>query len=173
MHEILSERAVKMHKDYLNELILRRSIFEKSYPNGVTDSYIKASGLVRGERERMRGLSNQILAHQIFFDSFSANRYQHSDIVNKQYGDITHLLNEVFRLCMASEGGFVYIGIERGRVEMCACKEREKAPFEPILAVDICEHVYFLDYGFDKERFLCRFLPYLSLSKIDQFYKSC
>ena len=48
-------------------------------------------------------------------------------------------------------------------------EEREKAPFEPILAVDICEHVYFLDYGFDKERFLCRFLPYLSLSKIDQF----
>ena len=127
MNEILSERAVKMHKDYLNELILRRSIFEKSYPNGVVDSYIKGSGLVRGERERMRGLSNQILAHQIFFDSFSANRYQHSDIVNKQYGDITHLLNEVFRLCMASEGVFVYIGKERGRVEMCACKEREKA----------------------------------------------
>lgn len=173
MLEILSERAVRMHRDYLNELLLRRSIFEKSYPNGVLNSYIKGKGLARGERESMRELDNEISAHKIFFNSFSNIKYQHSEIVKKQYGDISHLLNEVFRVCMASEGDFVYIVMQRGRVEVCACKAKCEPPAEPILAVDICEHVYFLDYGFEKEKFLCSLLPYLSLPKIDQFSKSC
>lgn len=173
MVEILSERAVQMHRDYLNELILRRSIFEKSYPNGVFDSYIRGRGLASDERERMRELDKQISAHKIFFDSFSNIKYQHSELVKKQYGDVSHLLNEVFRVCMASDGGFVYIVMQRGRVEICARKEKSEPPAEPVLAVDICEHVYFLDYGFDKEKFLCRILPYLSLCKIDQFSKSC
>ena len=172
MLDVLSERAVQMHKDYLNDLILLRSIFEKSYPDGICSSKLRARNLINSEREKMQELSSQISSHQLFFSSFSENKYEHSEVVKKQYGDISHLLNEVFRACMANEGGFVYIAMQRGRVEVLECREKNKPPIEPILAVDNCEHVYFLDYGFDKEKFLYRLLPYLSLSKIDQFSKS-
>ena len=172
MFEVLSERAIQMHKDYLNSLMLRRSIFEKSYPNGVFEANIKGKGIARIERDRMRELDFEISAHQIFFDSFSNSRYQHSDVVRRQYGDISYLMNEVFGMCMSKPSGFVYIVMQRGRVEVLAGEDKTEMPKDTVLAVDNCEHVYFLDYGFDKERFLCRLLPYLSLAKIDQFSKS-
>lgn len=169
MFDVLSERAVQMHKDYLNDLILRRSIFESSYPNGVTHSYMRGKTLIDSEREKMRELSNRINAHKLFFDSFGENKYEESELVKQQYGDVSHLLNEVFKACMSSEGGYIYIVKQRGQIEVLKCGENIEPRLKPVLAVDNCEHVYFLDYGFDKERFLYRLLPYLSLSKIDQF----
>ena len=42
---------------------------------------------------------------------------------------------------------------------------------EPLLAIDLWEHAYFSDYGFDKKRYVKNLLPYINLDKINNFYK--
>ena len=39
-------------------------------------------------------------------------------------------------------------------------------PYLPLVCIDVCEHAYFLDYGFDKERYLKSALPYLDITKL-------
>ena len=39
-------------------------------------------------------------------------------------------------------------------------------PAPPALAIDVSEHAYFLDYGFDKQRYIMAALPFLDLSKL-------
>ena len=35
-----------------------------------------------------------------------------------------------------------------------------------VRAIDVCEHAYFADYGFDKQRYLISALPYLDITKL-------
>ena len=67
----LSERNIEMHKEYLNTLILKYSVFEKSYPailgkdiNGIHKTRISTS-----EREEAARLYSEILMHKIYFSS--------------------------------------------------------------------------------------------------------
>ncbi len=173
MKEVLSARAKEMHIEQLRDYKLRLSIFEKSYPgvSALPNALLGRLGLPRSERERLVHLRNIISAHELFFSSFSDNKYNRSELASRQYGDISHLLNSIYRLCMDNYGGFVYIFARGRRIELEHRSEGDAPSYSPILAIDNCEHVYFLDYGFDKKAFLTRLLPYLSLSKIDEICK--
>ena len=49
------------------------------------------------------------------------------------------------------------------------CSEKNGEHFikgEPRLAIDLCEHAYFIEYGFDKERYLEDLLRHLDLSRL-------
>ena len=64
--------------------------------------------------------------------------------------------------------GFVFVYAFGERIEVKGfydCKSAFRFG-TPTLAIDVCEHVYFMDYGFDKERYLVSSLPYLDISKL-------
>ena len=69
----------------------------------------------------------------------------------------------------AAEGKFFYIYSD-GK----SLKTREGDEFEllktcgNVLAVDLSEHAYFTDYGFDKSEYVRNLLPYLDLSILDK-----
>ena len=173
MKEVLSTRSIELHKEYLREQRLKLSIFEKSYPGivGLPNSRLGALRLPRREKEQIVALRNRVNAHELFFSSFLETKYNESEIVKRQLGDISYLLNRVYKLCMDSYGGIVYIVVKGKGVFLEHKTEDEEPSNLPVLAIDNCEHTYFLDYGFNKEEFLSRLLPYLALSKIDEFYK--
>ena len=69
---------------------------------------------------------------------------------------------------MSLNYGFVCVYLKGGGVVLKGLYDCEQLSHlgTPILAVDVCEHTYFMDYGFDKQRYLIQSLPYLNLAKL-------
>ena len=164
----LSERAINLHKDYLKSCEVRLSILRKSV-DGLPEC---ADGLLRcrTEREIKREAIALMLerdCHRVFFESF-CKEPKPSPAVRRDYSSEDALVYELLRLGMRSECGFVCAAVCRGgRVRYGMAEEFYPFSSKKIIAVDICEHAYFLDYGFDKERYLRAALAHLNLSRLD------
>ena len=170
--DFLSDRNRRMHAEYLENLGCKFSIFEKSYPE-LCDKDLRGilrCKIPRAERDLAFSLKCEIIAHQIYFSSFSESG-EVSKIVKKKYGSEAAFLYMLYEKCNEAEGFLFiyvnkskepdfYIGKEYGDI-LLKCK--------PCLAVDLFEHAYFYDYGFDKSSYLKQALSSLSLSKLNSF----
>lgn len=178
MAAFLSGESIREHKEYLDLLKLRFSILRESEPrlDGKDHRQIGKLPIEREIAKEAAGLSAQIAAHELFFDSFSAKRAFCPPIAAR-YGSENQFLYEVLRAAKEeakNRSEFLIVGRERRKrgdririaggdllSAMLSC--------EPIFAIDLCEHAYFGDYKFDKERYLLRAVSYLNLQKCADF----
>ncbi len=171
MFEFLSEENIQIHKESVHRKKLKLSIIEKSVEGikGANIRDILKQKLRTVDRDDALALLSDIRLHEIFFASFANNTYSSSELVTGNYGNGAAFLNEVFRLAMSQDIGFVCvyrrgasIALERAGTDL----HRLFLVSDPLLAIDVSEHAYFLDYGFDKERYLRSALPYLDISRL-------
>ena len=174
MTGFLSEENLTLHKEYLKKSRLKYSILEKSI-EGIKSKSIREilhTRLPDRDAGDVFGLLPEIELHELYFASFSDRKNSSSSVVRRIYGAEGALLNELYRLGMALDHGFLAV-IRRGlRIEALALNDYI-ASFTrgyPMLAIDVCEHAYFLDYHFDKSAYLINALSYLDLKKIDVFF---
>ena len=173
--KFLSDRSVEMHREYLNALLLRYRIFEKSYKELIGSDI---EGILRAriplrEREEAARLYSEILAHRIFFSSFS-ERNTTSEQIKREYGSVASFLYGLFSMAKDFSFGFLCVYEDKGRI-VASCERELLNLFKRkrvLLAVDLYEHVYFYDYGFKKEEYLMSALQYLDLTKADYQEKS-
>ena len=166
----MSEESIAMHREYLRNKRLRYSIFESSIPTlkGAEIRGVLRMRLKQYDRRDALSLLTEIKLHDLFFSSFSSARFPHSDLVCDGWGNEAAFLNEIFRVGMTLGCGFVCIYFLGARITVRGfvnCLDVFKFG-EPLLALDVFEHAYFMDYGFDKERYLISALPYLDITKI-------
>ena len=168
----ISEENRKIHEKYLRELKLKMSIFEASYPqiSGKGCREILRADFRRVERERAALLRAEIMAHEIFFTSFQLSSGR-SIKVCKGWGSEANFLYRI--MCDAKEyrDGFIFVyldGLNNVKYNITNDILRQFMIFNPILAVDICEHSYFLDYLFDRDEYIKNALSGLNLSKIEK-----
>ena len=172
INKFISEESIGLHKNYLENLKLEYSILEKSVPE------IKKMSIPAIKRARNLRYKDEILkikidleCHNLFFSSFG-NEFQTSDSVKKTYGTEASFRYEIFREAKEwANGGFLIIGTFNGKIfKYVGCDLADvfiKA--NPILAIDLFEHSYFLDYRFDKSAYLENAIKYLNLNKIDKW----
>ena len=175
MH-FLDDESQRLHKEYLNELRIKYSILEKENEAIIGKSY---EGLLRmplknADREEALRSFCEIRLHELFFSSFCDTPFPASTIVKRQYKSEAALLNLLFREGRKSGVGFLSIGIKGELVcPFISCDVREHFKNgEPLLAIDLFEHAYFLDYYFRKEDYLKQALTYLDLSLLDKKLKT-
>lgn len=171
MLDFLSEENIEIHKESVRQKKLKLSIIEKSVEGikGANIREIMRQKLKKNDRDDALALMSDIRLHEIFFSSFAENTYSSSEPVKRRYGSEASFLNELYRECMSQCFGFVCVFFLEGNVSIeTAAFELHKLFYhsDPILAIDVSEHAYFLDYGFDKERYLRSALPYLDLSRL-------
>ena len=164
----LSEIAVREHIAYRKLLAARLSLLKKSFPGreslGTED--ILTSRLHGAERE-MYPLAREILLHDVFFSSFSKERTKAPPALRRYSSDAA------FRyalLLAAREGrdGFLSVYVDRrgdARFELVTPPDF-RTEHHPCLAVDLAEHAYFYDFGFDREKYLAAALASLDLSRL-------
>ena len=170
--DFLSEQSEYMHREYLRKLKLEYSIFEKSYPEIVGKNcreilYCRAISK-RAEREEAVNLKAEILAHELFFSSFSTPN-QSSVSIKKYFGSQASFLYELSERCMKT-GGFMLLYVDTiGKIGTYAGNQYTKVFLDnrPILAIDLFEHAYFYDYGFDKRSYVNTALQHLNFASIE------
>ena len=171
----LSDDSLLLHKNQLNTKKLQYSILEKSIPalvgKGVRE--ILKMPLSGRDRADATALLSEITLHEIYFSSFTDRAFERCDEVEGRYGSVASLMNEIYSRAMNLKFGFVAVLAIGQRLSVMA--DAEPANFfargVPILAIDVCEHAYFRDFLFDKERYLLTAIPYLDLDRIGQFYR--
>ena len=167
--EFLSERNIEIHREYLNNLICRYRTFEKSYPDlsGKDIGGIYRLKIQRVERESAIKLYSEILVHKIYFDSFSKPNVG-SARLRDQFGSVASFLYEVRMRCAETEYGFLLVYENNGKICMyCGCDYEKVLRYNNvILALDLCEHAYFYDYGFNRDDYVINATSQFDLSKI-------
>ena len=170
MKEFLSEENIALHNEYVRNKRLKYSILESSYKGlvGASVSDLYRMKITPRDRSDSLELLTEIRLHEIYFSSFSESQYPRSERVVDFYGNEASFLNELYRKCIKQRYGFVCIYSSRHGIFTEGFSECESAFLrdEPMLAIDVCEHAYFMDYGFDRERYLLASLPYLDITKL-------
>lgn len=170
IERLISESALDMHKEHVRDLKLKLSILEKSYPELAAS---ECRDIMRSRSKYKREavfLKCEIKMHELYFSSFGEG-YQRSFKIKEQFGSESEFLYEV--LCGARDKRCDYILVSLTKREAVALNfggsELLLTDGVPLFCVDLCEHAYFLDFGFQREEYLKRVLPYLNLRAIDKF----
>ena len=169
----LSEESVFEHKAYLANLKLKYSILEKSIPSvkGRTLEEIYKLRLSKAERRELTELYCEIRLHELFFTSFSEHRGIPSQYIEKKYSGCAAFLHELSTEAKRLSFGFVCYCVSHKEGVVISSRNYEEifACGEPIIAIDVFEHAYFRDFGFDKGSYIRAALSALDLSRIDKF----
>ena len=165
----LSERNIEMHREYLNGLILKYRIFEKSYPelSGCNIDGIYKAKIPFSERIEAANLYSEILAHKTYFSSFG-NRNSKSERIKNEFGSVAQFLYEIREHSKHSEHGFLLIYDDKGKLGIyCGAQYEKILRFKKVLlALDLCEHAYFYDYGFKKDEYVLSAISHFDLNKV-------
>lgn len=170
MREFLSEENIDLHREYLRNMKLKYSILTDSIPS-LRDAGFKHIGRMKmtdRDRRDALGLFSEIRMHDVFFSSFSSTRFLPSALAARCFGSEASLLNEIYRQALLLPYGFASVYVVGGRpcVRGSISSEELLSYGDPVLAIDVSEHAYFMDYRFDKDRYLVCALPYLDMTKI-------
>ena len=172
----VDEESVRAHKEYLKNLKLKYSILEKSI-NGISGkgfAELRGMRIKNGLREELLSAYTRIRLHEIYFSSFSERELVASNFVKEQYGSEAALLNELFRRGRNLEFGFLSLAVCSGRILICDSIDYKEHfnKGEPCLSVDLFEHAYIFDYGFERDEYLKKALSHLNLSVVDKILKT-
>ncbi len=174
--EFLSERTLELHKEYLNGLILKYAIFEKSYPEllGAGLDGIQRAKISRSEREEAEKLFLEILAHKIYFSSFG-KRNLTSERIKAEFGSEAVFLYQLSEASKKAETGFLLIYEDNGKISFyCGENYRNVLKNKRVkLALDLCEHAYFYDYGFNRETYIYAAVSSFDFGNIEKSSKLC
>lgn len=170
MNMFLSEDNIKRHLAYFRNYKLKLSIMEKSIPElrGRTMSEIARMPFDRETREEALKLHFAIKAHECFFNSFTETTAR-SETVFKTYPSMERFAYELYLEAMENGCGFLFVYLDRGQPKTLFMNRYDRAfmRIEPRLAIDLFEHTYFPDYGFEKERFVRAAIMYLNMARLD------
>lgn len=170
MLPFLSEENYEMHMEYLRTLRLKYSIYkdDSTSTKNRNKNDILRQNIKNIRNDKSASLLLEITLHDVFFNSFSDGRLFSSDFLVRSFGSEAGFLNQVFQRCMDLESGFLCVFTTEGGIHFGS--SRESSLFLkygiPNIAIDLCEHAYFLDYGFDRERYLRSAISYLDASKL-------
>ena len=171
MRNFLSENTIKGHREYLSNLYLKYSVLQKSEPrlSDISLDKIHRLNLNYDIKSEAVMLASDIKAHEIYFSSFSDGREKYEKI-KKKYTSADSLRYEILCAAKRAPHGFLFVYTERGKAVI---RLSEKPPYfnraQPALALDLCEHSYLFDYGFNREEYFRRAIGYLDLSKIEEY----
>lgn len=169
----LSERAEAMHREHARMIELRYSVMEKSIPQlknikGRDIREISRQKLNKRDMSDAVQLLGETLAHRLYFSSYrrSSEPLRASADLDRYF--IAELQNSLYRSAMTQIYGYVCISARRGALIIDSAQSGAELFLrgEPVLLLDVCEHAYFLDFGFDRESYVLAAISHLDLSRL-------
>ena len=164
---VLSEESINLHKEHLKNMKLKYSVLEKSIPEISGKGIREISRIKIREREEILSLLRDIKAHELYFNSYG-REFQSSGTVRGKFRTEASFLYELYDAARGAKGDFLFVSLSRGEVCYEVSSEASFLKTEPLLSIDLCEHAYFLDFGFRKEAYLEKIISRLNLNTLDK-----
>ena len=170
MELFLSKDNILKHREYMDNLRCKHSVMEKSIPEimGKKPCEIYRMRLKRSVKQEILPLLINYYSHMTFFDSFSKNDVRHPEI-KRYFSSEDDFCYRALEYAKGIEYGFLYVYKDRrGNIKFVSSEEPNDiyAVTEPVLALDVCEHVYFADYGYRREEYLKAAIARLDIAKL-------
>lgn len=166
----LSQDNLTLHTSYIKRLKHKLSILEKSYEGikGKSIRELMRAKLPSDIKTEALELLSDIESHKLFFDSFT-DKHNKCNVIRGLYPSEESFLYEVYEKAMRSHGDFLYILLDTREHPLTVCDVGllELYPrYTPKLCIDLSEHSYFLDYGFEREGYIRAAVSHLDLIKL-------
>ena len=169
MRSFLTEENILIHREYMKTLRLKHSIMEKSFPEIKDKSVFEIEKMrlpISCKEEILENLKDYI-SHELYFRSFSQS-ISVPDVIKMRYSSPEAFLYEIYLLASEKKQGFIYVLItNKGVPEILHSDDIKRMRWMPRLALDISEHSYFLDYRFEKDRYIRSAISNMNLSLLD------
>ncbi len=173
LNAFLSEGAIREHREHLCDLKLRASIYTKS---GIDVKKIAENAgagvyISREEREKIKKLYRDIKMHEIYFESFGGS-FVPCPKIKERFGSENNFAYLFEKLAREANGEFICLYSDRAeRLGFCECTSLPR-DVRVHLALDLCEHAYFRDYGFKREDYIRAALAHFDFGKINSMFIS-
>lgn len=181
--EFLSEEVIYYHKilykrylDRLNVLLAKNnhnfSIKKESIVNNLEMFPIEDRGNI------LFNLGG-VLNHKLYFDNIEPTKnVLNNEIINKiilEYGSILEFKNIFKSTALKLVGsGYTFLVIDKNNKLKIINMTNQETPlsigYKPLIALDLWEHAYYLQYNVNKEEYIDSFLNNLNFGNINKVY---
>ncbi len=182
---MLSEKSLKNHYEshyirYLKQLnqLLANQNFSFSYGPALLYRNIDAFPIVI--RDDLLFQAGGVLNHELYFQSISPKRIEvpeplKSRLVEK-FGGVGQFEDRFFSLAEELPGsGYTFLAVNASGDLILLNLANQDSPYmfgmTPILAFDVWEHSYYLDYLNHRAEYLENMIPFLNYHHINQLYE--
>ncbi len=122
-----------------------------------------------------------VVNHELYFNSVSnlGNNKPILEIkkeIEKKYGTYENFAQEFKKMALNLKGsGYTYLVINKNKELQIINMSNEESPYLygmiPIIALDMYEHAYYLDYQNNKEKYIDSFFHIIDFKKINKLYE--
>ena len=122
-----------------------------------------------------------VVNHELYFNNFSLNKNtipvgSIKDQINKQYKTFNDFKKEFKDIALKLTGaGYTFLVINENKDLQIINMSNQESPYSygmvPIIALDLWEHAYYLDYQNNKSKYIDAFFEILDFNKINKLYE--
>lgn len=170
----------KHQQNYLNELnrILKQTTYDYQY--SIEDLALHIHEFPEKERESILFNLGGVLNHNIYFRSMAKEKTPMSKSFEKKvidtFGSIENWKKEWKEKALALKGsGYVFLVEEHGELKLVPFKNQDtpyKYQMKPLLALDMWEHAYYLNYQNNKGLYIDNFFEALDYKYANQQFEN-
>lgn len=176
----IGQKTIEIHRDklYAGYVAKRNEVeqkLEQADQNGANQTYSEYRGLKEGETFAANG---QIL-HEYYFAVLGGDGQPKgglAEAIKKRWGSIEAWQEAMTATGMSGRGWAVlaYDTSAKDLYVFMADAQNIGAVWGamPIIAMDVYEHSYFLDFGSDRKQYIKAFFENLDWARANQFYKN-
>lgn len=184
--EFLSKKNIKIHYEeiFLNEAGKLKTFLNKHRSISVKNAksiFTNADNYTEEQLENAGSFFN----HKMFWKSLNAKNSSTPsarllNLINNNFGSIEELKAEFNKKAMDNTNGWTWLVLEPGNKLKVVNTVNNQNPFFsnispkkqgfPITGLDMWEHAYYLDYTYEKERYINSFWDFLDWNFIDKRY---
>ncbi len=163
--QFIDEAAYAQHTAYARQLAAREQLLRRGRVSDERSLFELYRHRTRADTRPLYEIRVEAMSHELYFSSFCVYP-SISDTFCRTYGGLTSFFHRLCEQAMAARA-FLYIGTERGTLitsDDIGVFLRKKQ--WPLLCIDVCEHAYFSDYGFERTAYVKAAVGHLDVARL-------
>lgn len=171
----------KHYKGYVNKLndLLKEINYDLKLP--LEDIVINIDQIPMSVRDKVLYNIGGILNHELYFSIMdkNSNHMPSGDLKNaidKKYGNFDNFKNKYISETKKLVGsGYTFLVIDSNNDLQIINMSNQESPYSygfiPIMALDLWEHAYYLDYQNKKDEYINNFFSVVAMDKVNENYQ--
>ena len=170
----------KLYKNYLNKLnnLLQKNNYDYRY--SITELPKHINEFDEDDRENILFNLGGVLNHELYFKSISPNKvspsiYLKLAILNT-FGSYQSFLDKIKEMALSLKGsGYTFLVINNNKLELINLSNQDTPynyNFIPLIALDLWEHAYYINYENKKDLYIDNFFNILDFEYANKIFEN-